>query len=121
MTSQAYQKGEAARSAQWREDRARSRTIPAAKQSTAVTFRNIQGPYHATGRLGRLRYSLKCLYLVTNSKRQTAPNGEGGLLLRNPEAIGSPASATSRHQLARESRHQLARPISTARLLSMRC
>jgi hypothetical protein len=41
MTSQAYQTGEAARSAQRRDDRARSRTIPAAKRSTAVTFRNI--------------------------------------------------------------------------------
>jgi hypothetical protein len=104
-------------------------TMQSAHQSTVETIRNIGGPYHGKAQRRRLRYSLKYLYLVANSKRQTAPNGEGRLLLRNPEAIGSPAGATSRHQLARESRHQLAResrhqlarPISTARLLSMRC
>jgi len=54
MTSQAYQTGDAAHSAQGRDDRARSRTIPAAKRSTAATFRNIQGPYHATGENRRI-------------------------------------------------------------------
>jgi hypothetical protein len=121
MTSQAYQAGEAARSAQRRDDRARTRTIPAAKRSTAATFRNIQCPYHWKRQNRQPRYVLKYLHLGLNSRQQLALNGEGRLLLRNPEAMGSPAGATSRHQLARESRHQLARPIGTARLLSMRC
>jgi hypothetical protein len=129
MTSQAYQTGEAARSAQWKDDRAYARITKPAKQSAVATIGNNRRPYHWKRRNRQPRYVLKYLHLGLNSGQQLAPNGEGRLLLRNPEAIGSPAGATSRHQLARESRHQLAResrhqlarPISAARLLSMRC
>lgn len=70
-----------------KEKNAHARTMAAAHRSTVATFRNIGRPYHRKVQYCRLRYVLKYLHLVANSKRQTAPNSEGRLLLRNPPPI----------------------------------
>ena len=85
MTSQAYQWGETARSAQQRNDRAHARIISPAKRSTAATIRNIQRSYHWKRQNRHRRYVLKYLHLGLNSRAQLALNSERELAL-NSEA-----------------------------------
>jgi len=85
MTSQAYQKGETARSGQQKDDRAHARTISPAHQSTAATIRNNQRPYHWDRHNYQRRYALKYLHLGLNSRAQLALNSEAQLAL-NSEA-----------------------------------
>jgi hypothetical protein len=79
MTSQAYQWGETARSAQQKDDRAPARTISPAKRSTAATFCNIQRPYHWEHHNCQRRYALKYLHLGLNSRAQLALRSEAHL------------------------------------------
>ncbi len=75
MTSQAYQWGETARSAQQTNDRAHARTISPAHQSTAITIRNNQRPYHWNHHNCHRRYVLKYLHLGLNSRAHLAAHG----------------------------------------------
>jgi hypothetical protein len=109
MTSQAYQKGETARGAQQRDDRAPARITKPAKQSAVATIGNNRRPYHWKRHNCQRRYVLKYLHLGPNSRQQLALNGESGLLLRNPPPIGSQTIGRSEHHLARISEHHLAR------------
>jgi hypothetical protein len=96
MTSQAYQKGETARSAQQRDDRTHTRAISPAKRSTVATIRNNQRPYHWKRHNCQRRYVLKYLHLGLNSRAQLALNSERELALN------------SRAQLVPRGRAQLA-------------
>jgi hypothetical protein len=125
MTSQAYQKGETARSVQQRDDRAYARITKPAERSAAATIGNNRRPYHQTRKSRQSRYSLKYLQAAPNSRSQTAPNSRRCLTLnsehystRNGERrllpgivppIGSQTATRSEHHLARESEHHLAR------------
>ncbi len=83
MTSQAYQWGETARSAQQRDDRAYARITEPARQSDVATFRNNQRPYHGTRENCQSRYVLKYPHLVLNSRTQLALNSERELALNS--------------------------------------
>jgi hypothetical protein len=83
MTSKAYQWGETARSAQQKDDRARTRTISPAKRSSVATFRNNQRPYHWKRHNCQRRYVLKYLHLGLNSRAQLALNSERELALNS--------------------------------------
>ncbi len=96
MTSQAYQWGETARSAQQRDDRTHTRAISPAKRSTVATIRNNQRPYHWKRHNCQRRYVLKYLHLGLNSRAQLALNSERELALN------------SRAQLVPNDRAQLA-------------
>lgn len=104
MTSQAYQWGETARSAQQRDDRAHARTISPDHQSTAATFCNNQRPYHWKRHNCQRRYVLKYLHLALNSRQRSALNSRAQLALNSEREL----ALNSEAQLALRSEAQLA-------------
>jgi hypothetical protein len=83
MTSQAYQKGETARSGQQKDDCAPARTISPAHQSTAATIGNNRRPYHWKRHNCQRRYVLKYLHLGLNREAQLTLNSRAQLALRS--------------------------------------
>ncbi len=128
MTSQAYQWGETARSAQQRDDRAPARITKPAKQSAVATIRNNQRPCHWKRHNCRRRYTLKYLHLALNSRQQLTPNSRQQLTRNSRAHIGSNSRAHivahSMAHLVRNSRAHLAahgRQFSNAGTVSVSC
>jgi hypothetical protein len=103
MTSQAYQWGETARSAQQKDDRARARITEPARQSAVATFRNNQRPYHWKRHNCQRRYVLKYLHLGLNSRQRSALRGEAHLALNSEREL----ALNSERQLTLNSRAHL--------------